>query len=127
MFSSGAIATVDTYFCIPDDSSKNILELYGSKGSIIARGTIGQGAACEMTAYLQHDTSSYNAEQSRSNGDGVIINPEPVNTYRSEIEEFSNAVLENREPVNSFVPGLRSQELLEACYKSARTGKIIDL
>jgi predicted dehydrogenase len=127
MFSNGAIATVDTYFCIPDDSSKNILELYGSKGSIIARGTIGQGAAGEMTAYLQHDTSSYNAEQSRSNGDGVIINPEPVNTYRSEIEEFSNAVLENREPVNSFVPGLRSQELLEACYKSARTGKIIDL
>lgn len=127
MFSNGAIGTVDTYFCIPDDSSKNILELYGSKGSIIARGTIGQGDAGEMIAYLQNDASSYNAEQSRSNGDGINVKPEPVNTYRAEIEEFSNAVLENREPVNSFVPGLRSQELLEACYKSARTGKVIDL
>lgn len=127
MFADGAIGTVDTFFCIPDDSSKNILELYGSKGSIIAKGTIGQGAAGEMTAYLQHDSSSYNAEQSRNNGEGLIINPSPVNTYLSEIEEFSNAVLENKEPLNSYIPGLRSQELLEACYKSARTGKIIDL
>jgi predicted dehydrogenase len=127
MFADGAMGTVDTCFCIPDDSSKNILELYGSKGSIIAKGTIGQGASGDMAAYLSGDASSYNAEQARNNGDGIIINPEPVNTYLAEIEEFSNAVLENREPLNSFVAGLRSQELLEACYKSARTGKIIDL
>ena len=44
MFKSGAMGTVDTYFCIPDNSSKNILELYGSKGSILAKGTIGQGS-----------------------------------------------------------------------------------
>jgi hypothetical protein len=25
-----ALATVDTFFCIPDESSKNILELYGT-------------------------------------------------------------------------------------------------
>ncbi len=42
-FENGAMATVDTYFCIPDNSSKNILELYGSMGSILAKGTIGQG------------------------------------------------------------------------------------
>ena len=54
-FENGALGTVDTYFCIPDNSSKNILELYGSGGSIIARGTIGQGPAGEMTAYLDSD------------------------------------------------------------------------
>lgn len=127
MFENGAIGTVDTYFCIPDDSSKNILELYGSNGSILAKGTIGQGAAGEMTAYLQNSSATYNAEQSRSNGNGFKISPEPVNTYRAEIEEFSNAILGNREPLNSYAHGLRSQELLEACYKSARTGKIIQL
>lgn len=125
MFENGAIGTVDTYFCIPDDSSKNILELYGSQGSILAKGTIGQGAAGEMTAYLQNSPAGYNAEQSRAHGNGIRISPEPVNTYLAEIEEFSNAILENREPLNSYIHGLRNQELLEACYISARTGKII--
>ena len=52
-FGNGALGTVDTFFCIQDNSSKNALELYGSKGSILATGTIGQGSQGEMTAFLQ--------------------------------------------------------------------------
>ena len=77
-FENGAIATVDTYFCIPDNSSKNILELYGSGGSIIARGTIGQGPAGEMTAFLEGESSGYDASQLRNAGEGISINPAPV-------------------------------------------------
>jgi predicted dehydrogenase len=97
-FENGAMGTVDTYFCIPDNSSKNILELYGSKGSILAKGTIGQGSAGEMTAYLDEGSSGYNAQQARDSGDGIPVSPEPVNTYQAEIEEFSRALLEKREP-----------------------------
>jgi predicted dehydrogenase len=121
------MGTVDTYFCIPDNSSKNILELYGSKGSILARGTIGQGASGEMTAYLEADTSGYNAQQSRDSGDGINIAPVPVNTYRAEIEEFSRAILEKREPSNNVQLGLESQKIMAACYESARSGKIINI
>jgi predicted dehydrogenase len=126
-FENGAMATVDTFFCIPDNSSKNILELYGSKGSIIARGTIGQGPAGEMTAYLETDTSGYNAQQSRDSGDGISVTPAPINTYRAEIEEFSCAILEKREPRNNVELGLESQRILAACYESARTGKTINI
>ncbi len=126
-FENGALATVDTYFCIPDNSSKNILELYGSGGSIIARGTIGQGPAGEMIAYLEGEASGYNASQERNTGDGILINPVPVNTYLAEIEEFSSAILEKRKPSNNFTLGLRSQQVLEACYRSARTGKVVDI
>jgi predicted dehydrogenase len=123
LFENGALATVDTFFCIPDNSSKNVLELYGSKGSILAKGTIGQGASGEMTAFLEEDSSGYNAQQVRNAGEGQIINPKPVNTYLAEIEEFSCAVLEKREPKNNAQLGLRSQIVLSACYQSARTGK----
>jgi predicted dehydrogenase len=124
-FENGALATVDTFFCIPDNSSKNILELYGSMGSILAKGTIGQGASGEMTAYLEGDTAGYNAQQARNEGSGLVINPVPVNTYRAEIEEFSSAILEKREPKNNVALGLRSQKILAACYESAKTGKIV--
>jgi predicted dehydrogenase len=127
LFESGAMGTVDTYFCIPDNSSKNILELYGSKGSILARGTIGQGSSGEMTAYLEGDDAGYDATQERAAGEGLKIDPDPVNTYQAEIEEFSLALLEKREPLNHVSIGIQSQKVLEACYESARTGKAIEL
>jgi predicted dehydrogenase len=125
LFENGALATVDTFFCIPDNSSKNILELYGSRGSIIAKGTIGQGASGEMIAFLEEDYSGYDAQQARNTGEGLVINPTPVNTYLAEIEEFSCAILEKREPVNNSLLGLKSQIVLEACYQSAKTGKAV--
>jgi predicted dehydrogenase len=126
-FENGAMGTVDTFFCIPDNSSKNMLELYGSKGSIIARGTIGQGGSGEMTAYLEEDNSGYDAQQGRKSGEGLVINPVPENTYQAEIEEFSCAIVESREPANNDLIGLHSQKLIEACYQSAHTGKVVDL
>jgi predicted dehydrogenase len=126
-FENGALATVDTYFCIPDNSSKNILELYGSKGSILARGTIGQGSAGEMIAYLETDNIGYDAKQERNSGEGIIINPEPVNPYLAEIEEFSKAILDKREPMNNAEIGLQSQKVIAACYLSAKTGKVVDI
>lgn len=125
-FENGVFATVDSYFCIPDNSSKNILEVYGSKGSILARGTIGQGPAGEMTAYLEDDQLAYDAKQTRESGEGVSINPEPVNTYMAEIEEFGNAISENREPFNSSSVGLQNMKIIAACYESAKSGKIIE-
>jgi predicted dehydrogenase len=125
LFENGALATVDTFFCIPDSSSKNVLELYGSKGSILAKGTIGQGASGEMIAFLEEDNSGYNAQQVRNTGEGQVINPKPINTYLAEIEEFSSAILEKREPKNNAILGLQNQIVLSACYESAKTGKAV--
>lgn len=126
-FENGALGTVDTYFCIPDNSSKNVLELYGSKGSILAKGTIGQGAAGEMIAYIEDEWSEYDANQLRNEGEGRIIRPEPVNPYLAEIEEFSSAILEKREPANNAGSGMRSQRILSACYESAKVRKVVDI
>ena len=126
-FENGALGTVDTFFCIPDNSSKNMLELYGSKGSILAKGTIGQGAAGEMTAFLEQDNEGYDAQQARTQSSGISIDPVPVNTYQAEIEEFSQAIFDDREPTISGELGLRSQKILTACYESARRGKVIEI
>lgn len=126
-FENGAMGTVDTFFCIPDNSSKNMLELYGSKGSILARGTIGQGGSGEMTAYLEDDVVGYEALQSRNAGNGVVIAPQPVNTYLAEINEFSCAVLEKRAPLNNARIGLHNQIIMAACYESARTRKVVGI
>jgi len=126
-FSSGAYGTVDTCFCIPDASSLNRLEIYGTRGSILAEGTIGQNPAGRMSAYLAEPGAAYDAAQARSGSGGIAIDPPAVNTYRAEIEEFSAAVLAGREPAVSARLGVHSQEVLAACYRSARTGRRVEL
>lgn len=126
-FESGAIATVDVFFCIPDNSSKNILELYGSNGSILAKGTIGQGEAGEMEAYLEEESTGYDAAQNRNTSSSKVLNPQPMNTYLAEIEEFNSAIHENRKPTNNAEVGFSNQLILTACYESAKTKKIIEI
>ncbi|HWQ97678.1 MAG TPA: Gfo/Idh/MocA family oxidoreductase, partial [Clostridia bacterium] len=62
-FESGALGTVDAFFCITDEGSKNALELHGSMGSILAEGTIGQASQGKMTAILKEGAGGYDAKQ----------------------------------------------------------------
>ena len=125
-FKNGATATVDTFFCIPDDSSQNRLELYGTRGSLLAQGTIGQEDGGEMVALLKGG-KKYNAKQTRSSDGAIVIAPGPVNTYRAEIEAFSQSLLDGRDTEESARAGLRSQIILAACYESARRRKEIKI
>lgn len=124
-FANGALGTVDTFFCIPDEASQNRLELYGSLGSILASGTIGQGDRGEMTFTLKSEPTVYQAQQTRSAVQAQPLQPDPVNTYRAEIEEFGQAILEKRAPANDGQSGLHSQLVLAACYESAATGRTV--
>ena len=96
-------------------------------GSILAKGTIGQGSQGEMTFYSRPDGQGYDAQQVRDLGRGIALNPPPVNIYRAEIEEFSQALLDGRESALAGDRGFRSQKILEACYESARTSKSVSV
>ena len=126
-FENGAKGVVDNLFNVPDASSKNRLELYGSQGSILAEGTIGQGEAGEMVAYLEELGKAYDAQQARDEAGGLRIAPEPVNMYRAEVEAFSQAVLDDTAAPVGGELGLWSQKVLAAAYESAATGKTISL
>ncbi len=124
-FQNGALGMVDAFFSIPDNSSRNLLEIYGSAGSVLAEGTIGQGPAGTARAFIEKGMKGYEAEQKRSQPGGVDLKFSLVNTYRAEIEEFANAILEDRKPIVSGEDGLWSQKLVLAAYESARTGKVV--
>ena len=78
-----------------------------------------------MVAFLEGEDRGYDAQQARAADQGLAIDPKPVNTYQAEIEEFSQAVIEDRTPKVSGEVGLRSQKILAACYESARSGQAV--
>lgn len=125
-FENGAQGVVDNCFSIPDASSKNRLEVYGTSGSILAEGTIGQSPAGEMWAYLEKKTKGYDSQQEReASSTQEEIKPAPVNMYQAEIEDFSGCIEGNLTPSITGEDGLWSQKVMLACYESARTGQSV--
>ncbi|MBM3236452.1 Gfo/Idh/MocA family oxidoreductase [Candidatus Poribacteria bacterium] len=123
---NGAMGIVDAHFNVPDEASVNMLEIYGSKGRVEGRGTIGQASTGKMTAVLQTDDKKYDATQQREGTVEQIIKPEEVvNIYQAEIEDFCEAISLDRQPCVSGEDGLWNLKVLMAAYESAKQGKAI--
>ena len=126
-FEKGALGIVDNCFNIPDSSSKNMLEVYGTKGSIIANGTIGQQAGGDVIACIEKDTKGYEAEQVREEAGEEKIVLTPQNTYQQEIEDFCEAIESDKEPLFTGEDGLWNQKVILAAYESSKSGKVVEL
>jgi len=125
-FKNKAHGVIDSYFNIPDNSSKNRLEIYGTKGSLLAEGTIGQSSYGEMIAFLE-DSKDYDASQVREIVNGIKIEAQSVNIYEAEIEAFSSAIEEDKEPPVPGEVGLWNLKVIEACYESSKSKSQITL
>ncbi len=126
-FANGAHGVTDSFFSVPDASSRNRLEVYGVKGSLLAEGTMGQDATGEMVASLEKGERGYEAGQERTESARENVVVEPVNMYRAEIEDFSSCVESGAEPAVGGLDGLWSEKLMLACYKSAKTRKLVEV
>jgi len=128
-FDSRACGIVDNFFDIPDDASQNRLEIYGTRGCILADGTIGQNSTGKLRMYTQGEEKGYEASQSRESiGVGIgEITPAPTNIFKEEIEHFVDCIREDKEPINSGYEAIKDQMIVMAAYESSRTGKRVKL
>lgn len=124
-FKDKAFGMVDNFYNIPDDASQNRLEIYGTKGCILADGTIGQDSGGTLRIYTQREEKGYEAMQRRESM-GVrmdVITPEPINIYRAEVEHLIDCIKEDKEPINSGYEAIKDQKIVMAAYESSRTGR----
>ena len=94
------------------------LEIHGEKGSAIL-----EGESLKMVAIMGEETVS----EEKKEGLASWARPEavpPTNHVRL-IRDFSQAVLEDREPTVSGEEGRRSIELIRAIYAAGRLGKAV--
>jgi len=127
-FRNGAHGIVDNYFNIPDAAAQNALELFGTKGSIIARGTIGQEPTGQMFSILQTRETGYDASQARDTqpnrqeyklaGRGI---------YGQMITLFTDCILQNRQPPASLADGRHLVQVVNAIYQAARERRVVEV
>ncbi len=129
-FENGAQATVEAFFNIPDAAGQGRMEIYGSRGSIQAEGTIGQMPGGKMVAYLSDDTKAYDPNQSHEAVDITVREMDftPVNMYASEMDYLSTCVAnEVRPDFCTGEDGLYVMKIAQAAYESSKTGRKVTL
>jgi len=125
-FENGAKGMVDNLFNVPDAAARNALEVYGSKGSLVTHGTIGQDSSGKISAIVEREDKEYDAAQVRDVATPEeTIEPEIVNMYEAAIQGFCDAIVNDTEPPVPAEDGLWSHRVIDACYESARTGKVV--
>ena len=123
---NGAYAYVDANFNIPDAAAHSRLEVYGTKGSILAEGTISQVEGGKVDVTLD-EQGGYDARQDRDNSAGVNFDVEFGNMYEKEISAFGDAIL-NGSPVKiDAAEAIWTQRVIEAAYASSSQAKFIDV
>ena len=119
---NGATAFVDANFNIPDNAAKCRLEFYGTKGSILAEGTISQVESGKIELTTSDDTAEYNAKQNRDTEDATCIEVVTGNMYEKEITSFANAILNNTEPEITAEDAIFVQTVVEQAYAASEEG-----
>jgi len=118
---NGAVGYVDANFNIPDAAAKCKLELYGTKGSIFAEGTLSQVEGGRVEVLCADDAAGYDANQDRGDLKAVALSVEFGNMYTKEIEAFGRAVRGECEVPVRAEDGIASQRVIEAAYKTSAT------
>ena len=128
-FKSGAQATVDAYFCIPDEASRTRLEVYGSQGAILTEGTIGQSTGGKMEGIFGLGDTGYDAAQDKDVQRKFRRIPFPkINPYTAECSYFADCIQTGTEP--DIITPEESMAAVVACLaaeESVRTGKVVEL
>ena len=124
---NGAIGYVDANFNIPDNAANCRLEFYGTKGSILAEGTIGQEDKGNVTLTISDDEAEYNAQQNRETNGSQALTVDTGNMYEKEISAFSSAVLNQTPPPISAQEGMEIQKIIESAYQASKEGTVITL
>ena len=87
----GVLGHVDVAFNIPDAASESKLELYGTKGYLQAKATLGQEEVGTLT-HLYAPQGGYDAAQSRVTREPVVYTPEGKNLYEYQLRVFRETV-----------------------------------
>ena len=112
---SGTLGHIDVNFNIPDVCSESKLEIYGTKGYIICKGTLGQEEVGKME-YLYAPQGDYEAQQSR-----VVLKPKKYsgkkgNIYLKQIQDFCNLLQKGKLDYKYANRAVQVQEVVDKIY-----------
>jgi predicted dehydrogenase len=117
-FSSGALGMIEGSTAIKPGFPER-LELFGERGSIIYEGG--------RIVYWNIDGSEIRETDIQLSGEG-LSDPKvtDISLHKAQIIDFMEAVQQDREPAVNGEEALKSQKIIEAIYRSSKSGEKIE-
>ncbi len=112
---SGILGHIDVNFNVPDAASESKLEIYGSDGYIICRGTLGQEEIGKMS-YLYAPQGAYDAAQSRTVSKPRNFNGAKGDIYLKQLQDFTKKRNNKRHSYFYADRAVHIQELVDKVY-----------
>jgi len=109
-FENRAQGIIDACFNIPH--RENLLEVYGTKGTILASRTIGPFEDPKTKLITDEGVKELDIPY--------------INKYEAEIEHFSECIEKDLEPSITGMDGLKNTQLILAAYESAKSGRAVE-
>lgn len=111
----GVLGHIDVNFNVPDPASESKLELYGSKGYIMCKGTMGQEETGTL-AHLYAPQEAYSAQQNRTVNEPTVYQGGGANLYEKQIALFCES-LKKGEPDYFYADrAVQVQEIVDKIY-----------
>ena len=113
---SGVLGHIDVNFNIPDKASESKLEIYGTKGYIIAKGTLAQEEVGELS-YLYSPQNDYSAAQNRAYEEAEVFYGEKGNLYLKQMQDFCGIVRSGKTDYFYAERAVQVQKIVDEFYK----------
>jgi len=139
-FANGGFGIVES--CYSTRYVENALEVYGSKGTLLAKRSIWTTSEpAELRGFFNQTRRPHQgrylpppwAQNSSLGGWGSLVKRyyfQPRNTYTAEVEHFGECIEHDRSPLIDGAEGLKDLQVVRAAYKSSiekRTVKISEV
>ncbi len=126
-FENGAMGVIEGSTAIwPGHPAR--VEVHGTEGSaVIEDGGLTYWKFQKESEEDDKLRATFASETAIGSGAGDPLANLKSEGHRRQIEDFTNAILENREPAIGGHEGRRAVELIQAIYRSAETGQTVQL
>lgn len=111
----GVLGHIDVNFNIPDSAAASKMEIYGTKGSLIAEGTLGQEEVGKLK-YVYSPQGDYDASQSRNITKSKSYYPKHGNIYLKQFQRFTSLIKRGKLDLKSAKEAVKIQKLCDTIY-----------
>ncbi len=112
----GTLGSIEVNFNIPDACSESKLEVYGTKGYIICKGTLGQEEVGKME-YLYSPQGDYEAQQTRTTAKPKKFNGKKGNLYLKQLRDFCKQIKAGKNDYATAVKAVHVQDVVDKIYQ----------
>ncbi len=113
---NNVFAHVDVNFNLPDDAAKSRIEFYGTSGSLVAEGTLGQTEE-GVLQYFYAPQTDYAAMQDKKTVEAQVFAGGGENLYAKQINDFTAAIRSGVCDYTLAEESVRLQKLVDDIYE----------